>query len=214
MLKDFGRLCKSDWISDSLTRDDLRIICALRDRVASARPIQITANFLETWYIFTDGACETNENGEKVGGVGGVLISSCGRYLQHFGANVPGDIMQLLLKHSDHPVHELEVMPVLISFLLWKSFIAKGQVMHYSDNDSCRFALMKGVGETPIARCLVDSILRLENSSQTKSWYSRVPSHSNVSDDPSRGSFQALNAVGSIKMEVPWAVVTSMLPSL
>ena len=213
MLKEFGHLCKSDRASDSLTKDDVCVIRALRERVATAEPVRVTSSFLETWYIFTDGACETGDNGEKVGGVGGVLISSCGRYMQHFGATVPAGIMQLLLQHSQHPVHELEVLPVLISFMLWKSFITNGQVMHYTDNDSCRFALMKGVGETPIARCLVNSILQLETVSQTKSWYSRVPSHSNVSDDPSRGCFQALNAVGSVKVEVPWADVTSILPS-
>ena len=127
---------------------------------------------------------------------------------------MPGDIMQLLLKHSDHPVHELEVMPVLISFLLWKSFIAKGQVMHYSDNDSCRFALMKGVGETFAAKDLVAAIMECEYHLQTKSWFGRVPSYSNISDDPSRLVFETMKKQGSMLIEVPWKGLWSNLPNL
>ena len=43
--------------------------------------------FMDTWYIFTDGACEDGEDGMKVGGVGGVLVSSNGQYMQHWHDN-------------------------------------------------------------------------------------------------------------------------------
>ena len=115
----------------------------------------ISPKFLETWFVFTDGACETSDTGEKLGGVGGVLVSANGTYLQHFGMQVPEDWMQILLQHSSHPVHELEVLPVLISFHVWSRFLRGSQVLHYTDNDSCRFALMKGGGETLVARRLV-----------------------------------------------------------
>lgn len=118
------------------------------------------------------------------------------------------------MRHSQHPVHELEVLPVLISFHIWKSFIFHAQVMHYTDNDSCRFALMRGVGETPTAKYLVSSIMECENQLQTKSWYGRVPSHSNPSDDPSRGSFETLNALGSVRVDIPWGELLSFVPSL
>jgi hypothetical protein len=87
------------------------------------------------------------------------------------------------------------------------------QVMHYTDNDSCRFALMKGIGETPIAKCLVAAIMEREYQLQTKSWYGRVPSHSNPSGDPSRGSFEALTALGSVRVEIPWGELMPALPS-
>ena len=80
-------------------------------------------------------------------------------YNVHFGMQVPEDWMQVLLQHSSHPVHELEVLPVLISFHVWSHFLRGSQVLHYTDNDSCRFALMKGVGETFVARRLVASIM-------------------------------------------------------
>ena len=150
----------------------------------------------------------------KVGGVGGVLVSSNGQYMQHFGMTIPSEWMSYFLRHSRHPIHEIEVLPVLISFHVWRKFISNSQVLHYTDNDSCRYALMRGTGETPVAKCLVASIMDQEHRLQTKSWYGRVPSHSNPSDDPSRGSFETLTALGSIGIQIPWSELWSTLPSL
>ena len=84
--------------------------------MAHAKPISISATFMDTWYIFKDGACETFDDEIKTGGVSGVLVSSSGRYIQHFGATLPQSWMDYFLKHSRHPTHEIEVLPVLISF--------------------------------------------------------------------------------------------------
>ena len=111
-------------------------------------------------YIFTHGACEDGDDGLKVGGVGGVLISSNGQYLQHFGMTIPSEWMSYFLRHSKHPIHEIEVLPVLISFHVWKNFISNSQVLHYTDNDSCRYALMRVYGRN--ARC--------KNALSPRSW--------------------------------------------
>ena len=214
LLKEFGKLCRSDRVEDELSSEDLVILVALRSRVAHARPISISATFMDTWYIFTDGACETADDGSKTGGVGGVLVSSSGQYVQHFGATISQSWMDYFLKHSRHPIHEIEVLLVLISFYAWNDFISSSQVLHYTDNDSCRYALMKGAGETPVAKCLVASIMEQEHKLQTKSWCGRVPSHSNPSDDPSRGSCETLTALGSIGIAVPWSELLPTLPSL
>ena len=92
--------------------------------------------------------------------------------------------------------------------------MSSSQVLHYTDNDSCRYALMKGAGETPVAKCLIASTMEQEHKMQTKSWDGRVPSHSNPSDDPSRGSCESLVALGSIGIDVPWSELLEILPSL
>ena len=168
---------------------------------------------METWFVFTDGACETNDLGQKEGGVGGVLVSANGTYVQHFGMQVPAEWMDVLMSYSSHPVHEVEVLPVLISFCVWSNFLRVSQVLHYTDNDSCRFALMKGVGETLVARHFIASIMDREYALQTKSWYGRVPSYSNPADDPSRGSSEDLVAKGSQMVDIPWGELLSCLPS-
>ena len=202
LLKNFGELCKHQRFVEDLTLDECSLILALKRRVCDALPILISPKFLDTWYIFTDGACEGESLEQKVGGIGGVLVSSNGTYVQHFGLQVPDDWMSLLLRHSNHPVHEVEVMPVLVSIVLWSRFIEGTQIVHYTDNDSCRYAFLKGVGATTIAKKLVASAMECENRFQLKSWYGRVPSHSNISDNPSRGSDEQLIAYGSQRAEV------------
>jgi len=45
LLKDFGRMCRSDRVGDELSSEDLVNLVALRSRVAHARPISISATF-------------------------------------------------------------------------------------------------------------------------------------------------------------------------
>ena len=91
LLKNFGNLCKSQRFVEDLTEDECEVILALRNRVEKAEPIVISPKLLGTWFVFTDGACETGYDGRKLGGVGGVLVSANGTYLQHFGMEVPED---------------------------------------------------------------------------------------------------------------------------
>jgi hypothetical protein len=137
----------------------------LKERVATA---ELFLQVFGSWYTFTHGACETDDAGRKIGGVGGVIVSANGTYLQHFGMQIPEDWMQIILQYSSPPVHELEVLSVLISFQVWFHFIRGSQVLHHTDNDSCRFPLMKEL-EKPL----------LPNALSPQSW--TVNTHSNRS---------------------------------
>ena len=117
--------------------------------------------------------------------------------------------MEILLSHSRHPIHELEMIPVLISLFLWGRLVGGAQVVHYIDNESVRLALLKGSGETFIARKVADEIIRTEYALQTKSWYARVASTSNIADEPSRGDTERLTHLGSTPYEVDWEQVLS-----
>ena len=126
--------------------------------------------------------------------MGGVLISANGTYVQHFWhadtSTVDGSSYEL----PSHPVHEVEVLPVLISFCVWSFFLSGSQVLRYTDDDSCHFALMKGVGETLVARHFIASIMDREYELPTESWYGCVPNYSNPADDPSRGASEDMVA--------------------
>ena len=197
LLRNFGDLCQHQRLVEDLTLDECALIFALKERVCNATPILISPKLLDTWYIFTDGACEDDAELRKIGGIGGVILSPNGHCFQHFGLQVPKEWMKILLQTSVHPVHEVEVLPVLVSVAVWSRFIQGSQMVHYTDNDSCRFAFLKGVGNTPVAQHLVAATMEYENRLQLKSWYGRVPSHSNISDNPSRGSEEQLVALGS-----------------
>eukprot|EP00435_Cladocopium_sp_Y103_P039415 s2955_g10.t1 len=108
LLKDFGKLCREGRVVEELTTLECENLQAIRDRVLNATPVKVSPKFMDTWFVFTDGACETDDHGDKVGGVGGVLVSANGTYLQHFGMQIPREYMLLFLQHSKHPVHEAE----------------------------------------------------------------------------------------------------------
>ena len=205
-LKQFGDLCRAGRTSSKLTPAELVVVRNLYARVETAVSVPMGILNLSTWIVFTDGACEGDET---VGSVGGVLIAPNHRIVHHFSAVAPEGVMKALLSHSRHPIHELEMIPVLITFLLWGRLIEGAQVVHYIDNESVRLALLKGSGETPTARRVADEIMQAEYTLQTKSWYARVASASNIADEPSRGDTERLTHLGSTPHEVDWEQVLS-----
>ena len=170
------------------------VVLTYAERVQTGTAIPMGIQNLETWLIFTDGACEGDV---PSGSIGGVLVAPNHRVVHHFGCLAPDDVMSLLLAHSSHPIHELEMIPILVSFQLWRNLFQGCQVVHYIDNESVRMALLRGSGETPVARMVANSIMTAEFESRTKSWYARVASHSNIADAPSRLDFDQLNSLHS-----------------
>ena len=65
-------------------------------------------------------------------------------------------------------------------------------------------AVVKGSGETRHAACIIDSFVRLECSSQVKSWFSRVPSHSNLADGVSRLCCELPLSLGARQTTIEW----------
>ena len=141
------------------------------------------------------------------GSIGGVLVAPNHQVVYHFGCLAPDNVMSVLLTHSSHPIHELEMIPILVSFQLWRHLFQICQVVHYVDNESVRLALLRGSCETPVARLVAASIMTAEFESRTKSWYARVASHSNKADAPSRLDFDQLNSLHSTFCAVDWNVV-------
>jgi hypothetical protein len=81
LLNNFGNLCRSQKFIEDLIEDKYNLILVLRNKLEKTEPIVISPKLLETWFVFTDGTCETGDTGEKLGGMGGVLVSANGTYL-------------------------------------------------------------------------------------------------------------------------------------
>ena len=62
----------------------------------------------------------------------------------------------------------------------------------FIDNNATRDVAISGAGRNIVANSLVEFLLKLEMTSNVTPWYSRVPSPSNISDEPSRGEVEAL----------------------
>ena len=108
---------------------------------------------------------------DAFGGIGGILISPSGTCVQYFSAEVPPWMMDILLETSANPIHELELLPIYLAAFVWRQFLGLSQVVWYVDNESSRMAVVRGSGETRHAASIIDAFVRLECSSQIKSWF-------------------------------------------
>ena len=79
------------------------------------------------------------------------------------------------------------------------------------DNDAARFSLIKGVASTEVGKCIMKNFVTLELEGQIKSWFSRVPTSSNIADDPSRLKFASLEALGASRVKISWSKVREIL---
>ena len=164
---------------------------------------------LETFLVFTDGACEGDSL--RTGSIGGVLIGADGRCLQHFSCVVPEVFMQKALEKSANPIYELELLPIYISLVLWGSRLRATHLVCYLDNDAARAALCKGYGSTDLARRIVACTMESECRHKLKSWFARVPTHSNISDGPSRLDCREVERLGSKFIEIDWECILENL---
>eukprot|EP00435_Cladocopium_sp_Y103_P062898 s272_g24.t1 len=207
-VKSLGRFCQGPSTSRPLDDDLRKSLQFLRDRVAMSRPLQIERALHTTWLVFTDGACDQEK---QSGSVGGVIYSPSGECLHFFGEEVPTHIMRDLFERSNNPIHELEVLPVLIAADLWGQMYSHAQVVYYIDNESSRMAHIRGTGETLRANLMIDMFVRLEADLQHKVWFGRVPSFSNPSDSPSRLEFEHIMSLGATRTSIDWEKVCSHL---
>ena len=188
--------------SSTLTCYELKCFKDLQERVLQAPPIEITPRVLDTWIVFTDGACEGSDS--KSGSIGGVLVDPFGNLIKYFSSEVPSSFMTKLCEASANPIYELELLPVLVAYLCWRQHLVSCQTVFYLDNDAARAGLTKALGATQHAEAIVHEIMSLESETRNKPWYGRVPTASNISDDPSRMECSYLDSIGCQRCEVEW----------
>ena len=112
---------------------------------------------------------------------------------------------------SKNPIHELEVLPVLIAAELWGQTYAEAQVFYYIDNESSRMAYIRGDGETQRAAQMIHAFVQHESAMQHRVWFGRVPSCSSPADGPSRLDFKEVLKLGATKTSIDWELVMKHL---
>ena len=70
---------------------------------------------------------------------------------------------------------------MVLAYILWKDHLAARPVVCYIDNNS-----VSGSARNEIGSLLVKLFLTVESLSRSFAWFSRVPSPSNMADEPSK----------------------------
>ncbi|CAE7529907.1 unnamed protein product [Symbiodinium sp. CCMP2592] len=205
-VKHVGRHAQGSSGSVKLSADVKWALGMIKTRICHALPVTISAKALQTTYVFTDGAFEQGR-----GSFGGVLISPHGRCVSYFAGEVSREAMHHLLASSTHPIYELELLPVLIAMQVWGKLSSHQQTVYYLDNEPARIGMIKGAGGTAIADLIISKASALECELGQHAWYARVPSHSNIADDPSRFYFERLHKLGAARVLLDESWVASLV---
>ena len=127
---------------------------------------------------------------EKAPDTGGVMYDPETGEDAGFGRNMGQALKtRLTVKGTKRQIiGQAELYPALVARRLWKEKLKEGRdVLHFIDNDSARYALIKGSSPCLESAWLVQSFWTHEGEFNTRSWIARVPSRSNLADGPSRG---------------------------
>ena len=208
-LRNLSKLASTGRRSEVLTSSELENIRFLRCRVISAPPTRIRATSLATWFIFSDGACEGDS--EKIGSVGSVLVSPCGVPVEFISEKVPLEWMQVFLEGSSHPIFELELLPVWISLVEWEGHLENSQCVFYLDNEAARGSLINGSSSQTQGAQLVRAFVWTEMKIQVKVWFARVPTSSNIADDPSRMQVKELESRNIRRRNIHWKTLLAKM---
>ena len=91
-------------------------------------------------------------------------------------------------------IFQCEFFAVLVALGLWRDQLVNRQVVFYIDNDGVRDVLISCSTSDPVGCVLLTRVLKLEGALAISSWFTRVPSKSNIADDPPRGECKELIA--------------------
>ena len=131
--------------------------------------------------------------------VGGVVFVD--GYSEYFGGSLLESLVQAWLDNKKHIFGLVELYAVVLARAHWARFLEGRKVVYYIDNMPAMRALIKGTSSATWREVLM-LFEKDEAKGQSFSWFSRVPSPSNVADGPSRSEFSMLNKEG-IKSSVP-----------
>jgi hypothetical protein len=145
--------------------------------------------------IFTDASLEANDTKASIGGV---LFD--GAECEFFAEELAPALLASMQLVSTHVIAALEVLPVACAMRLWSDRTLHRRVFYFIDNDAARAALIKMFSGVDVIANILRRISLLCAAFPSFPWYSRVPSPSNVADEPSRLAPLVMRRADAVQM--------------
>ena len=144
--------------------------------------------------LFTDGACE--ENGLCVSHGATLYDPEDGTAIM-FGDYVPENwVTKWRAEGKKQLICQAELFPIIIAKNTWRELLYGRSILWFIDNNSSLAAVIRSYSPVLENYEMLVINARLDVELQALHWYTRVPSKSNLSDDPSRLKFSELEAKG------------------
>lgn len=145
--------------------------------------------------IFTDGASETTGHT-----VGGVVYLPGDEQSRFFACEVPSALTRQWSQHLKHIIGPVEAYALSVARLVFHKYVSGKFCIFFVDNDAVLMSFIRGNSKSEIFRDLLLSWESCEKHGHSWSYWARVPSASNPSDDPSRGKVLELLESGSVRV--------------
>ncbi|CAE7578598.1 unnamed protein product [Symbiodinium sp. CCMP2592] len=161
-----------------------------------SRPHVVTATHQDSLFLFTDACYEPGA--AWCAGLGAVVFGPKGECLGFFSMCVGEQVRKKLGEGMKKTIiFELEFLALLVSLIHWKDLFRNRPLVCYLDNNTSRDVCISGRGKSVIAKALATALLSLEDAGEIRTWFSRVPSPSNIADKPSRELCEFLEINGA-----------------
>ena len=165
-------------------------------------PRSLSVKSTATWFIFTDASHEP-EAGMPTAGIGAVLVNDAGRKVKFFSEQLTDEVLtKITVSKRKTIIFECDFFAVFCAMFLWKNDLAGGNVVIHTDNDGVRDSLISCHSTSANALPILNACLQLEFEAAWNTWITRVPTESNVADDPSGFDVGSLIQCGCV--EVPF----------
>ena len=158
----------------------------LRETLAEAPSRCVPVAYEPPVLLFTDGACEVC-NGAITGTIGAVLLDPRESKYEFIAGELSPEAMRELTSASANPIIQIELLAVAAAMSAWGHIFRGRAVIVFIDNDASRACLVAGSAREFLSSQVVQAVCSSEIEAKALMWYERVPSHSNIADDPSRG---------------------------
>ena len=135
--------------------------------------------------VFTDGACENEDDDNYVASAGGVIYLR-NKKPMYFGGRLPDKLVEQWRRNKRHIIGLVELYAVVLARSVWKEFLHGQKIIYFIDNIPAMRALIRGTSSDVSWRAVLLKYEELEMVSQTFPWMARVASKSNIADWPGR----------------------------
>lgn len=216
----FGRVGKrciktlSDFSSSrkiQLDRGDRLFIQLFIRLLNSGKPRVIGPSNVPPVVVLTD-ACYERESRDLVCGLGAVLQDTRSNTKMFFSVQLDAKQRHMLGESCKKQIiFEAETLCAVLAILLWDELLKDRKCFLFVDNEGTKFSLMKGSSENDRVDCLSRIFAEKESDSNCLCWLSRVSSHSNLADLPSRGKTDELRQLGFSDVSTKAATILETL---
>ena len=169
----------------------LMVVC---EALSSAKPRRVgLPDGSPPIIIFTDGACEL-----ECTSIGGILFDGTSQP-EAFGAVMSKSTIESWASKvgQTQVIGQAEIFPVLVAKLTWAKKLAGRKAIYFIDNDSARLALVKAYSPVLASMQIIIQSVLWDGANDSRSWFARVPTESNIADGPSRMSSVDVLAAGA-----------------